>query len=253
MVTEGRSTLAGVERTVRILRAVEAAESSNLAEIARRTNLNEATVLRYLTSLSSLGFIERVEPATYRLGWEVFRLGQRALSGQVPGAAIRPAMESLATEFNETVNFAIVRQRSIVIVDVVESSRAVKKVSFVGQSDPWHASALGKAMLATMPDAEWRGVLEETGLRRLTDHTIISFEKMEEEIEAIRDRGYAVDDEEADDELTCIAAAVPTSDGSPARSALSISFVTHRLTPGRLQDAGHKTVAAAKEVAARLN
>ncbi|MCK0089243.1 IclR family transcriptional regulator [Rhodococcus sp. F64268] len=254
VATESRSsTLSGVERTARILQAVEAAGSSNLAEIARRTNLNEATVLRYLNSLSSLGFIERVEPATYRLGWEIFRLGQRTLSTQVPRAAIRPAMESLVTEFNETVNFAIVRQRAIVIVDVVESSRAVKKISFVGQSDPWHASALGKSILATMPDLEWRAVLEEAGLRRLTEHTITSLNKMEVEIAATRERGYAVDDEEVDDELTCIAAAIPTSDGKPAQSALSISFVTHRLTPGRVEDAGHKITAAAKEIALRLN
>src|SRR4051812_49154864 len=90
---EKGSNLIGVERTARILNAVGEAESGNLTEIARRTALNEATVLRYLNSLVSLGYIERFNSTQYRLGWEIFRLGQRAFSGQVPSEAILPTME----------------------------------------------------------------------------------------------------------------------------------------------------------------
>lgn len=77
---EVSTTLSGVERTVRILKAVEAAGATNLADIARRAGLNEATALRYLNSLSNLGFIERFDSTQYRLGWEVFRMGQHAIS-----------------------------------------------------------------------------------------------------------------------------------------------------------------------------
>src|SRR5687767_10559748 len=93
--SEKGSNLVGVERTARILAAVAEAESPNLTEIARRTSLNEATVLRYLNSLTALGYIERFNATQYRLGWEMFRLGQRAFSGQVPSEAIRPTMERL--------------------------------------------------------------------------------------------------------------------------------------------------------------
>ncbi|MGH3637928.1 MAG: IclR family transcriptional regulator [Mycobacterium sp.] len=249
---EKSSNLIGVERTARILTAVAEAESGNLTEISRRTSLNEATVLRYLNSLGSLGYVERFNANQYRLGWEIFRLGQRAFSGQVPSDAVLPTMERLVLEFNETVNFAAHKERSVVIVEVVEGRRAVKKVSDVGQSDPWHASALGKSLLATMPDSVWRDTVASAGLPELTPHTITSMKKMAAEIKDIRERGFAVDREEAAEELTCVAAAVPTVNGEPSRYALSISFLTHRLTPENLEHAGAQVIAGAREISLKL-
>ena len=193
--SEKSTSLIGVERTARILTAVADSDIGNLTEIARRTELNEATVLRYLNSLSSLGYVERFNANQYRLGWEIFRLGQRAFSNQVPSDAVIPTMERLVNEFNETVNFAVHKDRSVVILEVVEGRRAVKKVSDVGQTDPWHASALGKALLATMPDSVWHDVVASAGLPELTAHTITSMKKMAAEIKEIREQGFAVDRE----------------------------------------------------------
>ncbi|MDF2830694.1 MAG: hypothetical protein K0R01_3977, partial [Mycobacterium sp.] len=86
----------------------------------------------------------------------------------------------------------------------------------------------------------------------LTTHTITSMKKMAAEIKDIREHGFAVDREEAAEELTCVAAAVPTSNGEPSRYALSISFLTHRLTPDNLEHAGTQVIAAAREIAAKL-
>ncbi len=249
---EKGSSLIGVERTARILSAVAEAENGNLTEISRRTELNEATVLRYLNSLASLGYVERFNAGQYRLGWEIFRLGQRAFSGQVPSEAVLPTMERLMLEFNETVNFAAHKDRSVVILEVVESRRAVKKVSDVGQSDPWHASALGKSLLASMPDSVWRDIVASAGLPELTPHTITSMKKMAAEIKTIREQGFAVDREEAAEELTCVAAAVPAANGGPSRYALSISFLTHRLTRESLEHAGAQVIAGANEIARKL-
>ncbi|TGD84964.1 IclR family transcriptional regulator [Mycolicibacterium sp. CH28] len=249
---EKSSSLIGVERTARILDAVADGEVCNLTEIARRTGLSEATVLRYLNSLSSLGYIERFNATQYRLGWEIFRLGQRAFSGQVPSDAILPTMERLVLEFNETVNFAVHKDNSVVLLEVVEGRRAVKKVSDVGQSDPWHASALGKALLAGMPDSVWRDIVASRGLPPLTPHTITSMKKLAAEIKEIREQGFAVDREEAAEELTCVAAAVPTANGEPPRYALSISFLTHRLTPENLEHAAAQVIAGAREISRRL-
>ncbi|AQT80183.1 hypothetical protein B1R94_14300 [Mycolicibacterium litorale] len=251
-VPEKGSNLIGVERTVRILEAVAEAESANLTEIAKGTGLNEATVLRYLNTLTSLGYIERFDATQYRLGWQIFRLGRRAYSGQVPAEAILPTMERLLAEFNETVNFAVRKDRSVVIIEAVEGRRALKKVTQIGQVDPWHASALGKALLASMPDSEWRELISTVGLAPLTDHTITSMKQMAAEIKDIRARGFAIDREEAEDELTCVAAAIPTTSGKPSHYALSVSFLTHRLTPESLEHAGNQVMAAAAEIATKL-
>lgn len=246
------SSLIGVERTTRILQCVADAGSANLTEIARGTTLNEATVLRYLNSLASLGFIERFDANQYRLGWEMFRLGRRAYSGQVPSDAILPTMERLVAEFNETVNFAVKKDRAVVIIEVIEGRRSVKKVTEIGQVDPWHASALGKALLASMPDADWREIVSAVGLPALTPHTITSVKKLTAEIKDIRERGFAVDREEAEEELTCVAAAIPTTSGRASSHALSVSFLTHRLPEESIEHAGRQVVSAAREIAARL-
>lgn len=250
--TDKGTPLIGVERTARILNAVAEAENGNLTEISRRTELNEATVLRYLNSLAALGYVERFNATQYRLGWEIFRLGQRAFSGQVPSEAVVPTMERLMYEFNETVNFAVHKERSVVILEVVEGRRAVTKLSNVGQTDPWHASALGKALMASMPDSVWHDILASAGLPALTVHTITSMKKMAAEIKEIRRRGFAVDREEAAEELTCVAAAVPAVGGGPSRYALSISFLTHRLDPETLEHAGAQVISASSEIARKL-
>lgn len=249
---ESPKTLIGVERTVRILQALEKAENANLADIARSTELNEATVLRYLTSLIPLGFVERVEGSRYRLGWEMFRLGQSALSGHVPREAVRPAMESLLAEYNETVNFATRKADEVVIVEVFEGSRAIKKISDVGQSDPWHASALGKALMATQDDDEWHRILERSGMPRLTPHTITTRDAMAKELKEVRARGFAIDHEEASEDLTCVAAVVPTQPGMP-QFALSVSFLTHRLPEEGLLEAGARIVRAAEEIGRKIS
>ncbi|GFG53532.1 hypothetical protein CQY20_12945 [Mycolicibacterium agri] len=249
---EVSTTLSGVERTVRILKAVEAAGATNLADIARRAGLNEATALRYLNSLSNLGFIERFDSTQYRLGWEVFRMGQHAISDRVPRDAVRPTMENLLAEFNETVNFAMIKGDAVVIIDVLESRRGVKKTNVVGQHDPWHASALGKSLLASMSDAEWRNIVGTAPLPAFTAQTITSIEGLADEIERTRARGYAIDNEEADEELCCVAAAVPARAGQTPEYALSVSFVTHRLAPDSLAYAGQKVREAAEQIGAKL-
>jgi IclR family acetate operon transcriptional repressor len=249
---EPANTLSGVERTVRVLKAVEAAGSTNLADIARRTGLNEATALRYLHSLTNLGFIERFDNTQYRLGWEVFRLGQHAISGRVPRETVRPTMEELLSEFNETVNFAMIKGDAVVIIDVLESRRGVKKANVVGQHDPWHASALGKCLLASMSDAEWRNIVGTAALPAFTSQTLTSVDDLADEIAQTRRRGYAIDNEEADEELCCVAAAVPAGPGQTPEYALSVSFVTHRLAPDSLAHAGQRVREAADRIGAKL-
>ncbi|SHH32777.1 transcriptional regulator, IclR family [Jatrophihabitans endophyticus] len=246
------TNLIGVERTVKVLQAVEQAETAHLAEVARRAGLNEATTLRYLSTLTALGFIERLDGPRYQLGWEAFRLGQRALDRYVPRALVRPVMESLVREYNETVNFAMRRDRSVVLVDVLEGGRAVKKVSDVGQVDPWHASALGKALLATMDASAWRELVGSRKLPAFTPRTITSLSRLAAELEGVRRQGYAVDHEEADEDLTCLAAAVPRPSGGPAVYAISVSFLTHRLDPATTEAVGRRVRACADQLGAEL-
>jgi IclR family acetate operon transcriptional repressor len=246
-----KPVLDGVERTVRILRAFEAEQELTLADVARAVELSEATTLRYLSSLTHFGLVHRTPASRYRLGWEVFRLGQLAVANRVPRDLILPVMERLHERFNETVNLALREGDDIVIVEVLQGTGGIRKVNDVGQHDPWHASALGKAFLSKMPSAERRALLERNDWSRFTPHTIVDIDALERDLDEAARQGYALDREEAEDDLTCVGAAVTAINGQP-QFAISVSFLTHRLGSDDLAVAGETVAAAALELQQRL-
>ena len=147
-------SVAAVDRAVAVIAAVDATRSGSLAEVARATGLSDATALRYLASLARNDLVEReAETGRYRLGIRLFQLGQRALGDRDPRRAALPFMKGLLERFEETVNLAMRNRQELVLVEVLESRRSIKKGASVGDRDTWHSSALGKAILAS---ARWR-------------------------------------------------------------------------------------------------
>jgi DNA-binding IclR family transcriptional regulator len=209
------STVQAVERTVGLFEA--------LAALARASGLREPTAMRYLATLARTGMAERdATTGRYRLGLRVLVLGERALGDADPRPIVRPYMEQLQRTYGETVNLAAFRDDRIVLIEVLEGIRSIKKGARVGEEDLLHSTALGKAILAQLPRERAIELLESRGLPRQTEHTITSVEAMQRDFEAIERRGYAIDDEESEIGLRCVGVAILTHRGSPAYG-LSIS------------------------------
>jgi IclR family acetate operon transcriptional repressor len=170
----------------------------------------------------------------------------------VPRSDALPIMEDLLGRFNETVNLAYRKGDDVVIVEVLHGNRAVIKLNEVGQVDPWHASALGKALLSTMTPSERGSLIKRVGMPRLTPNTIVDADALESDLAESARRGYALDREEAEEDLTCVAAAVPTTSGA-AQFALSVSFLTHRLKTRNLDEVGRAITDAAELLGKRMS
>ncbi|MEQ4203795.1 IclR family transcriptional regulator [Actinopolymorpha sp. B9G3] len=230
-------SLQGIDRLVRIFEAVAAGPAS-LSRIAAESGLSDATALRYLASLVSHGFLER-DPVSrhYRIGMRMFLLGRSAIGGRDFMAVATSVMARLVQEVDETVNLGARAGEDLVIVHALESSQPIRKGAAVGEKDDWHASGLGKAILATLPQVEIEKLLDHHGMPELTPRTLTSADDLLRDLARARARGFGVDDEESVEGLRCVAVPIRDASGS-ARYAMSVSAPSYRLPHGRLNDVG---------------
>ena len=241
-----------IDRTLRVVEAFKGDVPLPLAEVARRAGLNDATALRYLTSLCTHGLIERdSDNGRYRLGIRLFELGQRALVGRDPRRLAQPYMETLLGQFGETVNLAMRHGDELIVIEVIESLQSIKKGAMVGERDGWHASSLGKAILAHVPSAEAERLVSGAGLPALTQSTITGAELLFEQLARVRELGYAVDDEETVENLRCAGSAVFDRHGVPMY-ALSVAGPKDRIPVRRLREIGAAVHVAASALSADL-
>ena len=245
-------SVSGVDRTVAVLDAVGGSRARTLSEIARRAGLDEATTLRYLSALSGHELVVRDdETGRYSLGLRLFQLGQQAMGLRDVRKLALPHMERLLDEFEETVNIAHWRGERLVVIDVLESLRSIRRGASIGEPDLWHASALGKAILAQLDPALARRLLETADRRRFTEHTLVTVDEVLVNLDAVRSRGYAIDDEEYESGLRCVAAAIPDARGRPSY-ALSVSGVASRMPPQVTEQMGQAVRAAAAAISSGL-
>jgi IclR family acetate operon transcriptional repressor len=249
-VTQRSYRIESVDRAISILEAFPDDRPLTQAEISRAVSLSEATTLRYLSTLAARGLIERLPSGRYCLGLPLFQLGERALGADARQAAL-PTMQRLAAEAGETVNFAVRNRERLVLIEAVESTRSIRRGASIGDDDWWHASALGKAILSELPESEAREIAKTTGWPQLTANSHPDWRKLRDDLVRVRERGYAIDDEEGEDGLRCIGAAVHSRQ-ERARYALSVSGPASRLAEESLARLGEKVCEAAAEISARL-
>lgn len=245
-----------------ILRAFEvleqvrqAADGIGLKELGERTGLTKATTLRMVRNLEHVGMVEAV-PGTnyYRLGVRCVELGQAYLEHADFRREARPILERLRDEFGETVHLGVLEDGlRVVYLDKIAGRHAVGiMMSRVGVTAPAYCTGLGKALLAVQ-GADAVAHLDAAGERTAyTSSTIVGSEELEEELARIRERGYALDLEEHEPGVRCVATTIPGLEG-PVSVAISIAGPAHRLSEAALTGELASAVrAAAVEIGQRL-
>lgn len=218
-----------------------------VTELANDMDLNKSVVHRLLQTLEATGFVVK-NPATrqYFLGPRLFVLGKVYENTVTLRGLARPVMERLARQMGEAVHLMVPAPPedglpSIILLDKVESTYQLTMTPNPGAVSPAHCTAGGKVLLAF-------GALEAVAeqLPKHTEHTITDLEALQSELAQIRARGHAVDREELEIGLTCIAA--PVFDGDKVVAAISVSGPSSRMGADRLDEARTAVTAAAGEI-----
>jgi DNA-binding IclR family transcriptional regulator len=209
-------------------------EDVSLMQMSGKLGLHKSTAHRLLMILERHRMVER-EPNTgrYRLGLRLFELGALAIARFDIRERARPHIERVLFETEETVHLCVLDAGEVLYVDRVEPSRSVRMASKIGRLSPAHCSSVGKAMLAHLPEREVDDIVRQHGLPRMTPHTIVTPADLKADLKAIRERGYAIDNEEAEEGVRCVGAVVLGHDGRPL-GAISTSAPSFRLTMERV-------------------
>ncbi|MFP5230866.1 MAG: IclR family transcriptional regulator [Acidobacteriota bacterium] len=223
----------------------------SLADICRSMNLHKSTAHRALMVLERGMLLERTPDDRFRLGLKLYTLGNRAVEQMDLRAQIQPSLRALSRRLGETVHLGVLQRTSVVYLDKAGPATRVCKGSKTGSSNPVYCTAMGKAMLAWLPQSEVRDLIDQITFERLTPKTIGSREELMQALERVRRRGYSIDDEEAELGARCIGAPIFDQDHNPV-AALSVSCASSRIQPHQVPALAEHLRRTCSEISASL-
>jgi IclR family acetate operon transcriptional repressor len=237
-----------LDRALRILAIVAEGSGLSLSEIAARSGLAASTAYRMLTTLEAHGMVEfdRTDQL-WSIGVETYRMGAAFLRRRKLVDRARVVMQDLMEKTGETANLGVAEDDCVMFVSQVETHQAIRAFFRPGTRSSFHASGIGKAVLAHLPPERVAAIIRKTGLEGFTPKTMSSPAALTHDLAEIRKRGWSVDDEERHPGMRCVAAAIFNEFGEPI-GGVSVSGPTVRVTPERLAAIGPLVRDAAAEI-----
>lgn len=214
-----------------------------LTELAARSGLSLATVHRLLSTLAARGYVRQDADRRYALGTAMLPLGDAAV--RLLGSWAVPYLQQLAAQVGETANLAVLEDDHVVYVAQAPGRHRMRMFTEPGRRVLPHSTAVGKVLLAWQEQDHVRRVVARLGLPARTPRTVVSLPAFFAELATVRERGYAVDDEEEEVGVRCLA--VPVGAGPSAVAAISVSAPA-----SRLERDDPEVVAALQRVAGEL-
>jgi IclR family acetate operon transcriptional repressor len=206
-------------------------EPIGLGALSEAVGLNKTTVFNLAESLVVLGFLERTsQPKGYRLGLRCLELGRHVAKTLPLLEVSRPSLRELCQKTGETVNLAAPYLHEAIIIEALQSHHAVRATAYAGSRSNYHSSACGKAILAQFPLEQRQWLYASAGLKRMTEHTICDVDALEAELATVREKGFAIDNQENEIGAYCLAMPIFGPFNEIAGS-ISVSGVIQRMTP----------------------
>ncbi|WP_313885432.1 IclR family transcriptional regulator [Desulfallas sp. Bu1-1] len=242
-----------VERALTILEALgDSGGSMSINEISEQVGLHKSTVHRLLATLGTRGYVQQ-EPHTmrYKLGIKVLELSNQMLSGIDVWKEAVPYMRRLANTTGEAIHLAIINDYEVVYIEKVEGTSSIPMYSQIGKRAPAHCTAVGKVLLSSLANDEVRFIISKKGLAAKTERTIVDVNQFLKHLEEVRKCGFAIDDEEHEIGIRCVAAPIRDYRGQVI-AALSITGSVNRLTRERISEMVNQVKETARSISRRL-
>jgi len=242
-----------LNKTLSILEILLQHDSSmNMTEISEKLGLYPSTIHRILDTLKHWGYVEQ-DPNTqkYQLGLKLLELGMAKLHQMDLAREAAPYLKQLVKQCNETVHLGVLEEGEVLYLAKEESSQTIRMISYVGRRAPLHCTALGKVLLAYMSEKERKKILEEKALPRLTEKTITNKKELEKELNRIKRQSFALDREENEKDVCCIAAPIRNYQGKVI-SAISISSPSFRIDKNAQNNLKKVLIETSKKISKRL-
>jgi DNA-binding IclR family transcriptional regulator len=196
------------------------------SEVATSLGTSKSSAHALLTTMAEIGLLERTVHARYRLGWRLLVLGRTVMLSAEYRHPVGKAMQRTVSRWGETMHFAVYDRGCAVYVHKVEGRNSIELATRIGTRLPAHASAVGKMLLA------YRDEIPDGPLTRFTSQTIVDHDTLAQELELVRERGLASDDEEGVRGVSCLAGPVWGHDGALI-GAISLATSSERLARHR--------------------
>jgi IclR family acetate operon transcriptional repressor len=254
---EERYRVQSVERAFGLLEALAdaGAEGLTVSDLGRAVGVSKSATYSLLQTMLSHGFVAdsgQGMSRRYRLGMELARLGDVVVSQIALRDVVMPILRSLTTETGLTSRAAVLdAPHAIVIGRVDVPNSAVRFAASLGKREHLHSSAVGKAMLATLPVSAVRAIVDEAGLPSKTSRTITDVDALLGELGLVAGRGYAVDDEEDSEGVFCVGAAIRDHTGQ-CIGAISVTGIKLDLPAWRVHQIGETVAVHAARVSEQL-
>jgi len=249
----GSAQVQSLTRGLSILECLANAEGGlTLTDISNRTDLPPSTAHRLLSTLERGGYVyQSGELGRWYVGLASFTVGSSFLASRDWVAQSHPSMRRLMEQSGETANLAILDGTEAVFIDQVQCRETMRTIVRLGSRVPLHASGVGKALFAALPDEQIEAILKVKGLPRISENTITAPETMWASLRVIRQRGFSFDDEEHLVGTRCVASPIYDEHGE-ALGAISIAGPVSRLPDTRVRQLGTMVAHVAEDITSKV-
>ncbi len=226
--------------------------SARLVDMSNDLGLNKSTLHSIISTLQQLGYVSQDEETSkYSLGIKLFELGKTYEKDMSIKKIVRPFLEKLVEEFQETAHLAVESQLQVLFIDRVEPSHSLRTITNIGEKDYMYYTAVGKVLLAAANKEKQESIIEKSGLKTFTDKTITDAVTLKQELSQVKLKGYAYDREEKELGVNSVAVPIKNHKGKTV-GAISLSGPTSRVSEEKLNKMRDRLLEVSMEISNAL-